>query len=228
LLKIKISGSILAANPLYLAEEIQRVQEAGLDFIHVDVMDGHFVPNITMGPFIVEGIKRIAKVPLGLHLMVEYPARFIKPFRDAAGQEDYFTFHIESKDDPKEVISLARKAGFKVGLSLNPPTHPGRVEGLLQEIDLLLVMTVNPGFTGQKFIPEVLPKLRHLRDAAPEGLDIEVDGGITEKNVSLVAQEGANIIAAASAIFKAPDPPQAVRNLRRLAQESFRLAVERS
>ncbi|MFQ5863309.1 MAG: ribulose-phosphate 3-epimerase [Candidatus Brocadiales bacterium] len=227
-MKIKIAASILAANPMRLEEDVNKVQDAGVDLIHVDIMDGHFVPNLTIGPFIVEGLKHIARVPMGLHLMVEHPSQFIRPFREAARRGDFFVFHIESKDDPREVIRLAKEAGFQAGISLNPPTHPGRVEELLGEVDMLLVMSVNPGFAGQKFIPEVLPKLRHLRDIAPEGLDIEIDGGITEKNVVLAAQEGANVIAAASAIFKSPDPSQAVENLRRLAQEGSKLAVERS
>ncbi len=226
-MKIKIAASILAANPLRLEEDVTKAQDAGVDLIHVDIMDGHFVPNLTMGPFIVAGLKRIASVPMGLHLMVEHPSRFITPFREVANDGDFFEFHIESKDDPREVIRLAREAGFRTAISLNPPTHPSRVEELLGEVDMLLVMSVNPGFAGQKFIPEVLPKLRHLRDIAPEGLDIEIDGGITEKNVALAAREGANVIAAASAIFKAPDPTQAVKDLRRLAQEASKLVVER-
>ena len=225
-MKIKIAASILAANPLRLEEEVNRVQDAGVDLIHVDIMDGHFVPNLTMGPFIVKGLKEIARVPMGLHLMVEHPSKFIKPFREVANEGDIFEFHIESKDDPREVIRLAREAGFRAAISLNPPTHPGRVEELLEEVDMLLIMSVNPGFAGQKFIPEVLPKLRHLREMAPEGLDIEIDGGVTEENVAQAAGAGANIMAAASAIFKAPDPARAVRNLRRLAQEASKLTVE--
>ena len=217
---IKIAASILAANPLRLEEDIIKVQEAGVDMIHVDVMDGHFVPNLTMGPFIVKGLKQIVKVPMGLHLMVEYPSRFIKQFREVANEGDFFEFHIESKDDPREVIRQAKEAGFRTAITLNPPTHQSKVEDLLGEVDMVLVMSVNPGFAGQKFIPDVLPKLRHLREVAPEGLDIEIDGGITEENVALVASQGANVIAAASAIFKAPDPSQAVKNLRRLAQEA--------
>ncbi|MBI5125111.1 MAG: ribulose-phosphate 3-epimerase, partial [Planctomycetes bacterium] len=160
--KIKIGASILAADPLHLEREIQRVQEGGVDLIHVDIMDGHFVPNLTMGPFVVEGIKKAARVPLDLHLMVEYPSKFIEPFRQVSGKGDYFTFHIESRDEPRRVISQLREAGFRVGISLNPPTQAERVEGLLGEVDLLLVMTVNPGFAGQKFIEGVMPKLRHL------------------------------------------------------------------
>lgn len=227
-MRIKIAASILAANPLQLEEEVNRVQDAGVDLIHVDIMDGHFVPNLTLGPFIVAGIKRIARVPMGLHLMVDYPSRFIKSFREVANEGDIFEFHIESKDDPGEVIRQAREAGFRTAVAINPPTHQGRVEEFLGEVDMLLVMSVNPGFAGQKFIPEVLPKLRHLRGNAPDGLDIEIDGGITEENVALVARDGANVIAAASAIFKASDPAQAVDNLRRRAQEASKLTMERS
>ncbi len=225
-LKIKVAASILAANPLYFAQEIQRVQEGGVDLLHVDIMDGHFVPNLTVGPFIVEGIKKIASVPLDLHLMVEYPSKFIESFKSAlggSGKGDYFTFHVESREEPRRVIPLIREAGFKVGLSLNPPTQAERVKDLLKDIDLLLVMTVNPGFAGQKFIEDVMPKLKLLRSLAPE-LDIMVDGGLNDKTVSSAVRHGANIIAAAKGIFGKPDPAQAVRDLRHLAQENFLLA----
>ena len=221
--KIKIGASILAADPLHLEREIQKVQEGGVDLIHVDIMDGHFVPNLTMGPFVVEGIKKAARVPLDLHLMVEYPSKFIEPFRQVSGKGDYFTFHIESRDEPRRVISQLREAGFRVGISLNPPTQAERVEsalGGLGEVDLLLVMTVNPGFAGQKFIEGVMPKLRHLRSLSPE-LDIMVDGGINEETVPIAARHGANIMAAAKGIFGKKDPAQAVRDLRHLAQENF-------
>ncbi len=225
-MKIKIAASILAANPLQLEKDVNMAQDAGIDLIHVDIMDGHFVPNLTIGPFIVAGLKRIARVPMGLHLMVEYPSKFIAPFREVANEGDFFEFHVESKDDPGQVIRQAKEAGFRTAIAINPPTHQGSVEEFLGEVDMLLVMSVNPGFAGQKFIPDVLPKLRHLRDRAPEGLDIEIDGGINEKNVADVARDGANVIAAASAIFKADDPSQAVRNLRRLAEEASQLTVE--
>ncbi|MFN3467784.1 MAG: ribulose-phosphate 3-epimerase [Candidatus Brocadiales bacterium] len=219
-LKINIAASILAADPLHFAQEIQKVQEGGVDLIHVDIMDGHFVPNLTMGPFIVEGIKKIASVPLDLHLMVEYPSKFIEPFRQVSRKGDYFTFHIESKEEPRKVISLIREAGFRVGISLNPPTQAEKVEGLLGDVDLLLVMTVNPGFAGQKFIEDVMPKLRYLRSLSPE-LDIMVDGGINEETVPTAARHGANIMAAARGIFGKKDPAQAVGELRRLAQDNF-------
>ncbi len=219
-LKIKIAASILAADPLYLAQEIQKVQEGGVDLIHVDIMDGHFVPNLTMGPFVVEGIKRIARVPMDLHLMVEYPSKFIEPFQKASRKGDYFTFHVESKEGPRKVMSLIREAGFKVGISLNPPTQAEKVEAFLGEVDLLLVMTVNPGFAGQKFIEDVMPKLKHLRSISP-GLDIMVDGGINEETVAIAARHGANIMAAAKGIFGKKDPARAVGELRCLAQENF-------
>jgi ribulose-phosphate 3-epimerase len=169
-----------------------------------------------MGPFIVEGIKKIARVPLDLHLMVEYPSRFIKPFREVSGEGDYFTFHIESKEEPRRVISLIREAGFRVGISLNPPTQAERIEEILAEADLLLVMTVNPGFAGQKFIEEVMPKLKRLRAISPE-LDIMVDGGVNERTIATAARNGANLFAAASGIFAKTDPAQAVKDLRNLA-----------
>jgi ribulose-phosphate 3-epimerase len=183
-------------------------------------MDGHFVPNLTMGPFIAEGIKKIARVPLDLHLMVEYPSKFIEPFRKVSGKGDYFTFHVESREEPRKVISLLREAGFKAGISLNPPTRAEAVEELLDEVDLLLVMTVNPGFAGQKFIEEVMPKLKRLRSLSP-GLDIMVDGGVNEETVPIAARNGANIMAAAKGIFGKADPAQAVRDIRRLAQQHF-------
>lgn len=204
------------------------MQEGGIDLIHVDIMDGHFVPNLTMGPFIVEGIKKIAKVPLDLHLMVEYPSKFIESFLSAlggSGKGNYFTFHIESKEEPRKVISLIKEAGFLAGIALNPPTQAERIEsalGGLGDVDLLLVMTVNPGFAGQKFIEDVMPKLKHLRAISPE-LDIMVDGGINEGTIPSAARNGANIFAAAKGIFGKTDLIQAVKDLRNLALENFRL-----
>ncbi len=218
--KVKIAASILGAKPLQFAEEIQKVQEGGVDLIHIDIMDGHFVPNLTMGPFIVKDIKKIAKVPLDLHLMVEYPSKFIEAFRKVSGEGDYFVFHVECKEEIRKVISQIRAAGFRVGISLNPPTGAETIKEFLGEVDLLLVMTVNPGYDGQPFIEEVMPKLKQLRSAFP-GLDIMVDGGINEGTVPKAAGNGANIMASASGIFKKPDPAQAVKDLRRLAEEYF-------
>lgn len=217
--KIKIAASILAADPAYFADEIKRVERAGIDLIHIDVMDGHFVPNITMGPFIVEGIKKIASVPLDIHLMIEHPERYIKEFAKAAGTGDFLVFHIETTHEPEKIISMIKQEGLKAAISLNPQTHTGLVEDLLDMIDMVLVMSVNPGFAGQKFIPDVLPKIARLRSIAPKGLDIEVDGGINAETVSMVVQEGANVIVAASAIFKNDNPAHAVGTLRQIAEQ---------
>lgn len=218
--KIRIAASILAANPVRLEEEIRKIEMAGIDLIHIDVMDGHFVPNITMGPFIVEGIKRITKIPLDNHLMIEHPERYVKAFAKVSGKGDLITFHIETTKKPKEVISLIKDEGLKAGISLNPDTPTESIENLLDAVDMVLVMSVNPGFAGQRFMPEALSKIARLRSLAPDGLDIEVDGGITTGNISQVVQEGANVIVAASAIFKTNDSYSAVKTLKLIAEQT--------
>ncbi|MFN3531902.1 MAG: ribulose-phosphate 3-epimerase [Candidatus Brocadia sp.] len=217
--KIKIAASILAANPVRLEDEIKKVEIAGVDLIHIDVMDGHFVPNITMGPFIVEGIRRITKVPLDIHLMIEHPERYVNVFADAAGDGDLITFHIETTKKPREVISSIKNAGLKAGVSLNPDTPAELVEHILDAVDMVLVMSVNPGFAGQRFISKVLPKIARLRSIAPDEMDIEVDGGITTETITQAVQQGANVIVAASAIFKTSDPCIAVKTLRQMAEQ---------
>lgn len=220
--KIKISASILAANPVRLEEEIKKIETGGIDLIHIDVMDGHFVPNITMGPFIVEGIKRIANVPLDIHLMIEHPERYIEAFAKASGNNDLITFHRETTKKPSEVIALIKNAGLRAGISLNPDTPVEFVEDLLDAVDMVLIMSVNPGFAGQKFISKALPKISHLRNVSPPEMDIEVDGGITTEIISQVVQHGANIIVAASAIFKTDDPCTAIKTLKQIAEQSVR------
>lgn len=216
--KIKIAASILAANPVRLEDEIRKVETAGADLIHIDVMDGHFVPNITMGPFIVEGIRRIAQVPLDIHLMIEHPERYVDAFAGAAGDGDLITFHIETTKKPKEIISLIKNAGLKASVSLNPDTPTELVEDLLEMVDMVLVMSVNPGFAGQKFISKVLPKIARLRSIAPDEMDVEVDGGITTETITQAVQQGANVIVAASSIFKADDPCAAIKTLKQIAE----------
>ncbi|MDN3515445.1 MAG: ribulose-phosphate 3-epimerase [Candidatus Brocadia sp.] len=220
--KIKLAASILAANPVRLEEDIKKVEMAGIDLIHIDVMDGHFVPNITMGPFFVEGIKRITQVPLDMHLMIEHPERYVNVFADAAGEGDLITFHIEATKKPGEIVSLIKSAGLKASVSLNPDTPTGLVEDLLDTIDMVLVMSVNPGFAGQRFISEILPKIARLRSMAPEEMDIEVDGGITTETISQAVRQGANVIVAASAIFKTNDPCNAIKTLRQIAEQVAR------
>lgn len=219
---IKIAASILGANPVRLEEEIKKIEQAGIDLIHIDVMDGHFVPNITMGPFIVEGIRRITNVPLDMHLLIENPERYITPFAAAARAGDLITFHIEAAKKPKEIISFITSAGLKAGVSLNPDTGTETVEDLLDELDMVLVMSVNPGFAGQRFIPKALPKIARLRGIAPEKMDIEVDGGITTETISQAVAHGANVIVAASAIFKATDPCSAIKALRQTAEQAVK------
>lgn len=220
--KIKIAASILAANPMRFESEIKKVERAGIDLIHIDVMDGHFVSNITMGPFIIKGIKKTTKVPLDIHLMITHPERYIKAFAAVAGKGDFITFHIEATKQPKKVISLIKKAGLKAGVSLNPNTKTKSIEKLLSTLDLVLIMSVYPGFDGQKFMPEVLPKISRLRSLAPDGLEIAIDGGITPENIPQVVKQGANIIAAASAIFKTKDPYKAVKTLKEIAKQAVK------
>ncbi len=219
---IKIAASILGANPVRLEEEIKKIELAGIDLIHIDVMDGHFVPNITMGPFIVDGIRRITDVPLDIHLMIENPERYVNAFAAAARAGDLITFHRETTKKPKEIIELIKKTGLKAGVSLNPDTPTETVEDFLGALDMVLVMSVNPGFAGQRFIPKVLPKIARLRSIAPDEMDIEVDGGITTETVSQAAQQGANVIVAASAIFKADDPAEAIKTLRQTAEQAVK------
>lgn len=225
-MQIKISASILAADPAQLGNEIKCVEEAGVDLIHIDVMDGHFVPNLTMGPFIVERIKEITNVPLDIHLMIENPDKYIESFTQKTTKDDILTFHIEATDDPLSVINLIKDRGIKAGVAINPDTHERTVEKLLKSIDMLLVMTVYPGFSGQAFKKYVCDKLRKLREMAPENLDIEVDGGINPETIPDAASVGANVFAAATSIFAKDDYKEAIEELRRKAQENSYLFMK--
>jgi ribulose-phosphate 3-epimerase len=226
-MQIKISASILAADPAQLGNEIIAVEEAGVDLIHIDVMDGHFVPNLTMGPFIVDRIKEITKVPLDIHLMIENPDKYVESFTQKTTKDDILTFHIEATDDPLSIISLIKERGLKAGVAINPDTHERTVEKLLEYIDILLVMTVYPGFSGQAFKKYVCDKLRKLREMAPENLDIEVDGGIKPETIPDAASAGANVFAAATSIFAKDDYKEAIKELRRKAQENSYLFMKR-
>ena len=225
-MQIKISASILAADPAQLGNEIIAVEEAGVDLIHIDVMDGHFVPNLTMGPFIVERIKEITKVPLDIHLMIENPDKYVESFSQKTTKDDILTFHIEATDDPLSIVNLIKDRGLKAGVAINPDTHERTVEKLLKSIDMLLVMTVYPGFSGQTFKKYVCNKLRTLRETAPEDLDIEVDGGIKPETIPDAASAGANVFAAATSIFAKNDYKEAIKELRRKAQENSYLFMK--
>ncbi len=225
-MQTKISASILAADPTQLGDEIKRVEQAGVDLIHIDVMDGHFVPNLTMGPFIVDKIKEITKVPLDIHLMIENPDKYVESFTQKTTKNDILTFHIEATDDPLNVINLIKDRGIKAGVAINPDTHEQTVEKLLESIDILLVMTVYPGFSGQAFKKYVCDKLKKLREMAPGNLDIEVDGGIKPETIPDAASAGANVFAAATSIFAKDNYKEAVEDLRRKAQENSYLFMK--
>ena len=225
-MQTKISASILAADPTQLGDEIKRVEQAGVDLIHIDVMDGHFVPNLTMGPFIVDKIKEITKVPLDIHLMIENPDKYVESFTQKTTKDDILTFHIEATEDPLSVINLIKDRGIKAGVAINPDTHEKTVEKLLESIDILLVMAVYPGFSGQAFKKNVCDKLKKLREMAPENLDIEVDGGIKPETIPDAASAGANVFAVATAIFAKDDYKEAIEELRRKAQENSYLFMK--
>jgi ribulose-phosphate 3-epimerase len=210
-----ISPSILAADFTRLGDEIRAVEAAGADMIHIDVMDGHFVPNLTMGPFIVEAVRRCTDLPIDAHLMIADPAAYASSFIDAGA--DYIVFHTEASEDPSTVFELVRSRGAKPGLAVNPPNPAENLEPWLAEIDLALIMTVNPGFAGQSFIADVMPKLKTVaRWKRERSLDyfIEVDGGIGPVQAPVVVENGGEILVAASAIFGAPDVGGALVALR--------------
>lgn len=211
-----IAPSILSADFTRLGEELHAVEDAGADMIHVDVMDGHFVPNLTMGPFIVEAVRRATTLPIDAHLMVSDPASLADPFIDAGA--DYIVFHVEACDSASELIKHIHERGVRAGLALNPPNSAELLAPHLAEVDLALVMTVNPGYAGQRFMEGVMPKLHEISEfKRRNGLPfiIEVDGGIGPSNVSTVLENGGEAIVAASAIFGAGDAREGVSALRR-------------
>jgi len=200
-----LSASILSADFSNLRDQIRQAEEAGVDWIHIDVMDGHFVPNITMGPFIVETCKRITKLPLDVHLMIEQPERHIDAFMDAGA--DYLSVHIEGNPNIHRTVQSIRARGVHPGIVLNPGTPTGQVQALLPFVDYALVMSVNPGFSGQNFISESSEKIREIRRLSADlnpSLKIEVDGGITADTLPLVKAASVDICVAATAIFKHP------------------------
>ena len=214
---VKIAPSILAADFGRLADEVRSVANA--DWIHVDVMDGHFVPNITMGPDVVAALRRATALPLDVHLMVEEPARFLQAFARAGA--DRITVHVEACRHLHATLMAVAELGKGVGVALNPATPASAVQHVLHLVDLVLVMTVNPGFGGQSFLPETLPKLREVAAmcrAAGRTVELQVDGGIGPGTIAEAARAGATVFVAGTAVFKAPDPAGAVAELRRLAE----------
>ncbi|MEM9219963.1 MAG: ribulose-phosphate 3-epimerase [Cyanobacteria bacterium P01_F01_bin.150] len=212
---VVISPSILSADFSRLGDEIQAIDKAGADWIHVDVMDGRFVPNITIGPLIVEAIRPVTDKPIDVHLMIVEPEKYVEAFAKAGS--DVISVHAEACPHLHRNLSQIRELGKKAGVVLNPSTPLSVIEYTLELCDLVLIMSVNPGFGGQSFIPEVVPKIRKLRQMCDErGLDpwIEVDGGLKVHNTWRVLEAGANAIVAGSAVFKADDYAEAISGIR--------------
>ena len=200
---IKISPSILSADFSRLGEEIVALEKAGADYIHIDVMDGHFVPNITIGPEVIKRLRSVTELTFDVHLMIAPVDNFIKDFADAGA--DIITFHPEATENVSGTIDLIKKLGKKVGISLKPKSQINLIEDYLNEIDLVLIMSVEPGFGGQKFMPEVLEKMKKLRNIINEkklNIDIEIDGGINFDNSKKAKEFGANILVSGSTVFK--------------------------
>ena len=201
--KIQISPSILSADFSQLANEIKRLEEGGADMIHVDVMDGHFVPNLTIGPPVIKSLKKHSSILFDVHLMISPVHKYIKAYADAGA--DIITIHPEATDDINSSISLIKELNKKVGVSLNPETRVDVITEYLNKIDLVLIMSVNPGFGGQKFMPEVLSKieeLKQLRTTKDLDFDIEIDGGINFENSKMAIRAGANILVSGTTIFE--------------------------
>jgi ribulose-phosphate 3-epimerase len=212
---VQIAPSILSADFAKLGEEIAAVERGGADLIHVDVMDGHFVPNITIGPPVVRGIKRVATQPLDVHLMIENPEQYVDDFVDAGAA--MLSVHVEAARHLHRTIAHIKSRGIKAGAVLNPSTPATALEEIAGDLDFVLVMSVNPGFGGQEFIPQSLDKLRRVREVlsrAGSSVPIEIDGGIDATNAADVVAAGASILVAGNAIFGTPDAEAATRALR--------------
>jgi ribulose-phosphate 3-epimerase len=213
---IKLAPSILSADFARLGEQIDEVAGAGADYIHVDVMDGHFVPNITIGAPVVASIRAATSLPLDVHLMIEHPERYISQFIQAGA--DIITVHVEASPHLHATIRAIKESGARAGVSINPPTPIGVVEEFLPHVSLVLVMSVNPGFGGQPFIPETLPRIAHVRKVLDDrglSVELEVDGGINVDNAPDIVRAGANVLVAGNSIFKAKEGiGRAMRRLR--------------
>ena len=220
---IRLAPSILSADFSRLGEAVRMAEEAGADMIHLDVMDGHFVPNLTLGPQAVSSIRKATRLPIDVHLMVENPGFFIPLFHEAGA--DWISIHVEASVHLHRDISLIKELGRKAGIALNPATPIHALTDILKELDYILVMSVNPGFGGQKFVDSTRQKIRELRTWL-DGLDlripIEVDGGVGPANMDNLIRDGAEILVVGAAIFAAPDPPQVIARLKEIAARGRR------
>jgi ribulose-phosphate 3-epimerase len=216
---VKICPSLLSSDFGRLADEVRAVEEAGADWLHIDVMDGHFVPNITIGPGVVMSLKKTATKPLDVHVMIDEPLRYADPFIDAGA--DMYVFHVEAKDDPIEVIRQVRRRKVRPGITLNPETPLVTIQPYLKEVDLVMVMSVHPGFGSQGFVKGSLERVKALRDVYGFQGDLEVDGGIKVENISQVAAAGANVLVSGSGIFHSDDLRGTISEMRRRAEEAY-------
>lgn len=218
-MNVIISPSILSADFAKLQQEVERAEKASANWVHVDVMDGHFVPNLTIGAPVVKSLSRITKIPLDVHLMITDPDRYLEGFAEAGSS--YITVHVEACTHLQRTLSQIRKLGKKAGVALNPATPPDTLRYVLADIDLVLIMTVNPGFGGQKFIYEVLPKIKMVRElfdkAGFPNVHISVDGGINPETAKLATAAGANVLVAGQSIYGASDVNKAIADLRNAA-----------
>lgn len=216
----KIAPSILSADFSRLGEEILSVETAGADYIHIDVMDGHFVPNITIGPLVVEAVRKVTSLPLDVHLMIENPDNYIPDF--AAAGADIIVVHAEAVQHLHRTVQLIKSLGKRAGVSLNPATPLNQLDYILNDLDLVLLMTVNPGFGGQSFIDECLDKIHQLRamlDRRGSEAELEVDGGVKLSNIAKISHAGADVFVAGSAVFGSPDYGVTINEMKRLARE---------
>lgn len=212
---IKIAPSLLSANFAYLADEIKKVEAAGADLLHLDIMDGHFVPNLTFGPPVIAALRQVTKLPFDVHLMVTNPQELIEPFVKAGA--DILTVHAETAPHMHRLIQTIKASGVQAAVSLNPATPLTAIEEVLSDLDMVLIMSVNPGFGGQQFIPESVNKIKRLRQMIESRnlkVDIEVDGGINKTTAQAVVEAGANVLVAGSAVYGAPDVAKAIQELR--------------
>ena len=220
---MKIAPSMLSCDFAKMGEELVRIDKGGADWIHLDIMDGHFVPNITIGPAIVSALRPYSKLPFDVHLMIDYPFDYIEQFAKAGA--DIITFHVEAKSDIQATIDKIKSFGVKPGLVIKPKTPAEAVFPYLKEVDLILVMTVEPGFGGQSFMADMMPKVTAIKDKAKEiGIDmlVEVDGGIGDKTIAQAAAVGVDVCVSGTGVFKAPDAKEAIANLKKLSDEACR------